>query len=113
MRIVKRLRKLLGLMTVGPFAVDPDLRDGGVDQLIEMASGKQLTVAFGTSDGNTQDLYGAAAALNLAPVMLDLLEASDDVVDLVKSHVACGCRDGVACEVCRFVRVVNELREKK
>lgn len=113
MRVTKRLRTLEVAMTPGPFGVDPDLREGGVDQLVELKSGKQLTIAFGTSNGNTQDLYGLAVARNMLPKLLDLAEASHDVMELVAGAVKCGCVKGVRCEVCAFVRAVVALREMK
>lgn len=113
MRVTKRLRKLEGTMTPGPFGVDPDLREGGVDQLVELKSGKQLTIAFGTSNGNTEDLYGLAVARNMLPKLLDLAEASHDIVELVMGAVKCGCIEGVKCEVCAFVQAVVALREMR
>ena len=75
MKTIERLRELEKAATPAPWGIDHDKRDGGVDQIVECRSGRTLTVAFGTSDGNEDDFPLIAATRNALPALLAVVEA--------------------------------------
>lgn len=81
-----KLKELEQAATKGPFGIDRDRRLGGVDQIVELATGRTLTIAFGTSDGNENDLPILVALRNLAPELIAVVEALELVTTSRDRH---------------------------
>ena len=78
------IRKRAEKATEGPWAVDPDFRDGGADQIVEMSTGRCLTIAFLTSDGNENNGPFIAHARTDIPALIahiDRLAAARDAAN--------------------------------
>lgn len=73
-KTLDEIRELNKQATPWSFAVNRDSRSGGADQIVEANTKRQLTICFGTSNGNPEDLPLLAALRNAAPLLLALAE---------------------------------------
>lgn len=73
--VIEKLAAMEAKATGGPYLIDHDKRSGGVDQIIEMNTGRLLTIAFGTSNGNESDLPLLCYSRNALPALLKLAAA--------------------------------------
>lgn len=76
---IARLRELEAKATPAPWDIDHDARQGGADQIVEFRSGRTLTIAFGTSNGNEDDLPLIVSVRNALPHLLAIAEAAKHV----------------------------------
>lgn len=71
---LERLRALEAQASPAPWDVDHDPREGGSDQIIESRTGRNLTLAFATSNGNELDFELIVMLRNAFPSLVSTID---------------------------------------